>query len=313
MQETPNIPVVSIILPTFNRGELLVRAIDSVRAQTDPRWELLIVDDCSTIDTFSFVQSRLNRQIRFVRTPHNMGPSGARNCGIAQASPASKFIAFLDDDDAFHPTFVAVTLKHLLDAPPEIGFAWTGINKVYPDQNKVVPFFWDPPFRNKEEAYLGFLEKRYIGTGYGITVKKEVFGTVGGFDESLRAVVDTDFFLRVLQHYFYIKIPDVLIDVYHHRGAKVNSASVNRINALQTIMKKHEMSLRRQPRAWFNFKSKVVGMYYSLGLIREGRSFWMRSLKNERFSVKLCVLSLKLEVSRFLRSNRQKGRASNGF
>src|SRR5687768_17262188 len=215
--------VFSIIIPTKNRPHSLIEAIRSVQQQTFRDWEIIVVDDASDNSTHEAIAPFLSDRIRYLRNDTSVGPGGSRNRGICAASPESIFISLLDDDDLFLPDFLKKTYEAMGNTSQEIGFSWTGIVNFYPDTQEQRNFFWNPPFRNKEEAFQGFLEKRLIGTGYGITFKKTIFEKVGYFDESLRAVEDTDFFLRVLKFFFYIKIPDVLV--------RITRSSTNHVNA----------------------------------------------------------------------------------
>jgi hypothetical protein len=178
---------------------------------------------------------------------------------------------------------------------PEIGFCWTSVRYVYPERGTSNTFFWNPGFKDRESAYHGFLEKRLIGTGYGITFRKEVFTVVGYFDETLKAVVDTDFFLRVLKQYFYTSVPELGIDIYRHAGEKVNKVSLHRIHAMEVIVQKHQKELVNHFQAWFNFRSKILSMYYTLGNKRSGRNYMVRVLR-ERFSIKLLLNFFWLEL-----------------
>lgn len=96
-------PLVSIVLPTYNRAHLLPRSIDSVLAQTYAEWELVIVDDRSTDDTRAVVAEYLRRdpRIRYVENTHKQGCAGARNQGREAAT--ADFIAFVDSDDTWRP------------------------------------------------------------------------------------------------------------------------------------------------------------------------------------------------------------------
>jgi len=94
--------LISIVIPIFNRADTIGRAIDSCLAQTDPRFEIVLVDDCSTDDLQSELQDYADDQrIRLVKHATNQGVSAARNTGVENAR--GDFIAFLDSDDAWHP------------------------------------------------------------------------------------------------------------------------------------------------------------------------------------------------------------------
>jgi glycosyltransferase involved in cell wall biosynthesis len=100
---TQSNPKVSIITPVFNVAELVGATIDSVLAQTYGDWEMLLVDDASTDDSWKIVQSyaEKDRRIKCWRLAYNSGAAKARNFAIEQAS--GRFIAFLDNDDLWLP------------------------------------------------------------------------------------------------------------------------------------------------------------------------------------------------------------------
>src|SRR4051812_1322910 len=90
-------PVVSVILPTYNRAGLVTRAIDSVVRQTFECWELLVVDDASQDDTERVVAQYDDARVRYIRRPVNGGVSAAQNTGIDHAR--GELVAFLHSDD----------------------------------------------------------------------------------------------------------------------------------------------------------------------------------------------------------------------
>lgn len=105
----------SVILPTFNRADTILRAVHSVLAQTFSDWELLIIDDGSTDNTVALVE-RLDPRVRVVRQD-NAGVYVARNRGLALSR--GEYIAFLDSDDEWMPNFLAITVAFLRAHPQE--------------------------------------------------------------------------------------------------------------------------------------------------------------------------------------------------
>ena len=99
----------SVVLTTFNRSELVKRAIDSVLAQTVGEFELIIVDDCSTDDTADVVSAVDDPRVSLVRHETNRGLAEARNSGIRRAQ--GKFVCFLDDDDELLPNKLSAQLR----------------------------------------------------------------------------------------------------------------------------------------------------------------------------------------------------------
>ncbi len=106
-------PLVSVVMPTYNRRALLEAAIDSVTAQTMSDFELLVVDDASTDDTGEFLARRAaaDVRIRVLRMPVNSGCNAARNSAMRAAR--GRYLAFLDDDDLFLPEHLALTVNRL--------------------------------------------------------------------------------------------------------------------------------------------------------------------------------------------------------
>src|SRR6187551_2399542 len=124
-------PLVSVIVPTFNRAYCLNRAVDSVLAQTHANCEVLIVDDGSTDDTAERVQQWYGNRsnVRYLKQA-NAGVSAARNTGLRAAT--GDFIALLDSDDVWLRWKIEVQLA-CLAALPEAGMIWTDMEAVDPD------------------------------------------------------------------------------------------------------------------------------------------------------------------------------------
>lgn len=94
-------PLVSVVIPTYNRAEFLPRAVESVLRQTVDDFELIVVDDASTDDTEAVVERFDDPRVEYVRHGTNRGGSAARNTGIERSS--GEYIAFLDSDDEWYP------------------------------------------------------------------------------------------------------------------------------------------------------------------------------------------------------------------
>src|SRR4051812_12460500 len=102
MTAVPTAPVVSVVMPTYNKGRYLREAIDSIRRQTFEDWELVIVDDGSTDDTAAVLATYRDPRIKVHTLPANVGRSRARNIAIAHAKGC--YIAICDSDDVSGPT-----------------------------------------------------------------------------------------------------------------------------------------------------------------------------------------------------------------
>ncbi len=107
-------PAVSIILPTYNRGDVIGRAIASIRAQQFSDWELLVIDDGSTDGTAGQIEALGDPRIRVLRQD-NQGVYAARNAGLAASR--GRWLTFMDSDDAWLPHFLALTTAFLAAHP----------------------------------------------------------------------------------------------------------------------------------------------------------------------------------------------------
>ena len=115
--------LVSIIMPLYNYGRFLNAAVGSVLSQTYTNWELIIVDDCSTDDSFEIAEelSKKDKRIRAYRLEKNGGTSAARNKGLDLAK--GEFVAFLDSDDQYDPTYLESQLDLLVSNNADIAVA----------------------------------------------------------------------------------------------------------------------------------------------------------------------------------------------
>lgn len=125
-----NSPLISIIIPTHNRPELLSEAIDSVALQNINNIEIIVIDDCSTppVDEQLLID-RFGKYIRVIRHQYPKGGAAAKNTGIESAQ--GKYIAFLDDDDLYADGLLTKAVKHLEDAGIKtlfLGVEWFGEN-----------------------------------------------------------------------------------------------------------------------------------------------------------------------------------------
>lgn len=220
-----NTPLVSIIIPTFNREKLLVDAINSVKNQIYKNWELIVVDDNSIDNTKKVIEKYEKRddRIRYLLNIRKKGPSGARNCGILSAK--GKYIAFLDSDDIWFPHHLRDGVKVLESHNINVCFAlWLEqkSDKLFKiDEDPYFKKIFDDAIINLDpriEDNLIFFEKNileyiilqgfycyHINT---LILNREVIKRIGLFDESMFNAEDMDFMFRVFHFYTFCLIND---------------------------------------------------------------------------------------------------------
>lgn len=155
------IVTVSIVMPAYNAGQFIEQAIESVRAQTFPNWELLIVDDGSTDGTAAILARQNDSRIKVLHQP-NAGVSAARNAALDVAR--GEFVTFLDADDRLPPNALMLRVSYL-QANPQVDIVNGGIRvtdgeetvRVYAPSTSIVTFF--PRIAALDEAF-------FLGTVY---------------------------------------------------------------------------------------------------------------------------------------------------
>jgi glycosyltransferase involved in cell wall biosynthesis len=257
-------PVVSVIIPTYNRASLLPRAIESVLNQTFANFELLIVDDRSEDETHQTVARFTDERIRFLQHDVNGGNAAARNTGIQAAN--GSLITFLDSDDEFLPEFLATMVAALEGTPASVGFGWAGRYLVRPSRNGVHRYL-EPgeTIPAEEDRYVSFLRQFRGGTNRGLMVKRECFNEVGMFDERLRAAVDTEFVLRLARRYEYCEVSSPLVCFHEHDLPRVSHSSLHKALGYQIIIEKNIEAISAHPDLWIHFNNRTARLFYEAG------------------------------------------------
>jgi glycosyltransferase involved in cell wall biosynthesis len=189
-------PSFTVVITTYNRWELLGRAVDSALAQTQP-CEVVVVDDGSTDHTASYMQERVaqhsqgDRPLRYHRNPTNQGHSGSVNTGVNLAQ--GDWIKFLDDDDYLDPACVATMAAAIVQHPQAVicsGVA-AQVNLQGAEQSRTLhpgpaPRFYIP---QGHIHYGMLLEQIPFGTPVQVAVQRQAFQKTQGWESSL----DTNF------------------------------------------------------------------------------------------------------------------------
>lgn len=207
---------ISVIIPTYNRVNGLRRALESILKQTVKPSEIIIIDDASNQDVkkdlnMYFENKELN--ITYYRFKENSGACAARNYGAHLAT--GQILMFLDDDDTWEKDKIQKQKKVFL-TNKNVDLVYTGkllVNER--ERNKIIRKV-NPNVRGK--LYPKIMYKNLLGTTSGIALKKDLFEQIGGFDESLPAMQDFDFYIR------YCKI---CRDVEHDNSCNVRYTIAN--------------------------------------------------------------------------------------
>lgn len=270
-------PLVSVIIPTHNRAEMLNRAIRSVLNQTFEDFEMIVVSDGSKDNTEQVVKSFDDSRIRFLKHETLRGASAARNTGLRAAQ--GEYIAFLDDDDEWMANKLEVQTPVIQKSRPEVGLVYAWME--YFENGKSVGVR-APELRGN--VFVEMLDKQAIGGCPTIIIKREVIDNVGYFDESLPRGNDGDFIRRITKHYQVDYVPEVLVKVYLGHGDRISVNSKENIRnvvwALEKRLKDFEGEFRRHPRQEANVMAKISVNAFKIGQLRKGIAFLWRTAKS---------------------------------
>jgi len=252
-------PLVTVIIPTFNRAAMVCEALDSVLAQSYRPLEVVVVDDGSTDGTAEAV-ARWGEEhagdgfsLRCVRQ-ENLGGNPARNRGIAKAT--GSFIAFLDSDDRWLPEKLQRQLD-VLRRDRCIGGVYCGVRHVNAETGEAT----EPTDRAYPSGRLlqQLLIKDVTAPTSTYVIRREVFKKVGRFDTNLQARQDWDMWIRLAAEYEIGCVPEPLVEYRHHPGTRTNSDPRKEIYAYGRIMEKYANLRKSQP---WSVRRAATGAYF---------------------------------------------------
>lgn len=235
-------PLVSVVIPTYNRARTLGRAIRSVLDQTFKDLELIVVDDGSTDSTACSVQRYQEPRLRYLRHAVNRNGSVARNSGIAASR--GEYIAFLDSDDEWLPRKLELQLRRLGEVADDWAVCYTGFLRIREGVASQTS-------RAEQEGYLGkeLLYRHLPAFGSTGLVERSCFERVGRFNESLPCHQDWDMALRLARRYRIAAVPEPLARIHISENRSARTVETGRrllLAEMQSDLSKLPLEERRQ-------------------------------------------------------------------
>jgi glycosyltransferase involved in cell wall biosynthesis len=278
MRDKFEAPLVSVILPSFNREKLLPRAIISVLNQTYQSLELIIIDDGSTDNTEEIVKSFSDQRIRYYRQRHNKGGSAARNIGIKLAK--GRLIAFQDSDDEWLPEKLEKQIRKFNEVGGDVGIICCGYEFINDKTNQVVSR--SIPVE-KGNVHKTMLINNYTGP-LAVLMKADCFNKVGLFDETLPCCHDWDLWIRVSKYYKFDYVPDILAKAYIH-GRQLSTNLEVKIKGKEGILEKYREEFTKEP---LFYRKYLMGLYLQYAMVGDvkGRIHLMNVLRLYPFHLK---------------------------
>jgi len=231
-------PLVTVVIPTWNRLPLVEDAVKSVIAQTYPHWELVVIDDGSTDGTAERLSAIRDSRIKVLSAPHGGHLGEVRNRGAAAGSGA--LIAFLDSDDLWLPR----KLEHQVRAMGETGAGWSYSRFELMDESGTTTPLPADAFHLKSGDIVAelFSFKLTMQTST-LVVRRELFEAAGRFSEDPRVYnlgEDYELYMRLALRAHAVAFNETLVRIRRHAG---NTSAVRSKDSLELIARIYEVLL----------------------------------------------------------------------
>jgi glycosyltransferase involved in cell wall biosynthesis len=245
----------SVIIPTYNRANFIVKAINSVICQVEKNWELIIVDDGSTDNTEEIVQEFINQdnRIKYIYQQNNER-SSARNKGIKNANGV--WICFLDSDDLFHETHLTEFNKVIKSNNFQVGLYFSGLScETYSQENE--------KYNLDYKKNIEFIILNSIGAPRACIHNEILLNHK--FNEKIKIGEDRELWSRILVNYplfFHKKKTFIEID---HKFRSINLGSeIENLNTIKRILKcnkaliSKKVKMKSLSNAYFNLSKRQI-------------------------------------------------------
>ena len=238
-------PLVSIIVPTFNRRSTLKVALESIMRQTFTNYEIIVINDAG-IDVVDIVESfNARNNVTAIRHGKNRGLAAARNSGLGVAR--GKYIAYLDDDDRFLPNHLETLVAYLEESSCQVAYsdAWrvwqVQENEQYVEKKRDVPYSND---FNPEQLLIGNFFPVLC-----MMHEKACLNKAGVFDENLTTHEDWDLWIRLSRHFNFAHISKTTAEFTWRMDGSSMTSGIPRdyLRTKKIIYQKYEENFRLQP------------------------------------------------------------------
>ena len=228
-------PLVSVIMPAYNASETIVESVNSILSQEYSNWELIVIDDGSTDDTYQKVCSIKDTRI-IIYQETNKGVAATRNQGIKAAK--GKYISFLDSDDLWNKEKLKIQVNYFETNENQFGLVHTA----YKEFDKKSEYYPKPlkqlaGLKIEGEIYEDLLVHDFIAT-LTVMVRKDVFKDIGYFDVTLSGPEDWDLWIRI-SRIFNIGYIDIPLAMYRLNPSGLSKNIFKFEDQLWKVMEKH--------------------------------------------------------------------------
>lgn len=270
-------PSVSVIVTSFNRRLLLESAVNSVLSQSFRNFELLILDNSSTDGTSEFLESLDDERIR-VHIHAPIGISSQRNLGLELAR--AEFVAFLDDDDVWHPCKLENQFSKI-SINPDVALVYTGY-RFYSDNGN----HWgehSPVLSLDPFIQLLTTNDPFCGSASNPLMRKRYIQQVGSYDENVKTGEDWEMYLRLSKYYRFECIAAILLNIRQHNGARLGDKVDAALETDLLVLNKHFSSMSKSLRTLYF--QKIAFKMIRLGKRVEALNYLKKAFCCKLFSI----------------------------
>lgn len=276
-------PIVSIILPTYNRAHLIEKSIGSVLTQTFINFELIVVDDGSTDMTESILKNINDNRIRYIKYNKRRGANYARNTGIKVAN--ADYIAFQDSDDIWYPNKLEKQVSCMQHSPSNVAIIYSAFWRIENEQKEYISS--NVIGMDQNFLFIALLKENFITTPT-LLIKKECFKKVGLFDENLPRFQDWELVIRLSKLYHFNYINEATINSY----VQLDSISLNnkaQTIALEMIVKKHLLDFLKYKKLLISHYETIGIGFYLEGNTKKANFYLMKAYRLNLLNLKLLI------------------------
>lgn len=267
--------MVSIIIPTYNRAHIVTRAIDSALNQSYKDIEIIVVDDGSTDHTEEIIRTNYKQVVKYILQP-NKGAPAARNLGFNISQ--GQYVNFLDSDDYFLPENIKLKVE-AFEADHSLG--WVFSDSYYVENTEDIKYIRNPVIKNNISSLISenyFFNLMLLNMGKlahtnTVLLRRNCVKEIGGWDTSLSALQDNDFFIRISKGYHGRFIDKALVIIEKTKGSvssdlsKKYAAEIKLINKINTMYWK-EIKIYGLTGAWKMISANALNQYAYMLLMK---------------------------------------------
>jgi len=269
-------PAVTAIITTFNRSSFVKEAIGSVLSQSFRDFELLVLDNSSTDDTRSVVESFKDKRLNYIRhEPLNI--SQARNLGVRQAK--GKYIAFLDDDDLWLPDKLEKQLEVFEEGDDALALVYGGL--LWVDSNGIEVGVHKPVLRGRVLTELLLQKDAFTGSASNAMLRKSAVESLGGYDEDVPTGEDLDLYLRLAEKYLTDFTDESVVKVRTHSGPRLGDKLRDAAELELKMMNRYGYVFEQDRKLRSFYLQKIGGKLVRVGDACGGRKYIINAIKTD--------------------------------